>query len=103
MWIGKIFENVNFFFFQKSCFIISEFQDIIKLIIRKEFVKKIQMPFGLNNVEILVINSVHKVIKIGTVVINKLINERFSNNLLFFFLEFLLLFDQFIFLGFTVL
>jgi hypothetical protein len=66
-------------------------------------VKKIKMSFGLNNVEILVIDSIHKVLKIGTVVINKLINERFTDNLLFFFLELLLLFDQFIFLDFAVL
>ncbi len=65
--------------------------------------KKIQMSFGLNNVEILVIDSVHEVLKIGTVVINELINECFSNNLLLFFLELLLLFDQLIFLGFAVL
>ena len=85
MRIGQIFEYVNFSFFQKLGLVIGKFHDILKFIIREKFVEEIDIFFGLNNFYIFAFNGINKFLKIRTIVINELINECFSKDILLLF------------------
>ena len=63
--------------------------------------KEIKISFGLNDFLTFLFDGIDKIIIIGAVIINKLVNEGLTYNLLFFLLDFFLFFQKLIFVNFT--
>ncbi len=99
--ICEIFEDLDFRLLQENGLVIGKFHNILKIVVREKFVKEIDIFFLLNAFLAFLFDGIDKVIKIGTIIINKSVNEGFANDGLFFILDFLLFFEGLILMNLT--